>query len=47
MEVAVFLAAVAVIAVLGIGIGMLVATRLDRPADDPDEEPGGHDRPVA
>jgi hypothetical protein len=50
LEIAVFLGAVAVIAVVGVGIGMLVAPRLERLADDPDEsddpdeESGGHDR---
>ncbi len=48
-EVLVFLGGVAVIAVIGVGIGMLVARPLDRPdaapndADEPNEEPGGDD----
>jgi hypothetical protein len=51
-EVLVFLGGVAVIAVIGIGIGMLVARPLDRRDADADvddaheshEEPGGDDR---
>lgn len=39
----VFLVAVAVIAAVGVGIGMLVAPRLGRLAAD-DEEPGDDDR---
>ena len=46
MEVVVFLAAVAVIAAAGVGLGMLVAPRLERLADDPDEDPSGDDRPA-
>lgn len=51
IEVLVFLGGVAVIAVIGVGIGMLVARPLDRPdaapdgVDEPHEEPGGNDRP--
>ena len=45
LEIAIFLAAVAVIAVVGVGIGMLVGPRLERLAKDTDEEPGGDDRP--
>lgn len=43
----VLLGAVAVIAVVGVWLGMLVAPRLERLAgdpDEPDEEPGGDDR---
>ena len=50
MDVLVFLAAVALIAGVGIGLGMLVAPRLERLADGPDadEEPrGDDDRPDA
>jgi hypothetical protein len=51
VDVVLFLAAVAVIAAVGIGLGMLVAPRLERLADDPDaddEEPrGDDDRPDA
>lgn len=51
IEVLVFLGAAAVIAVIGVGIGMLVARPLDRPDADADdaselhEEPGDDDRP--
>jgi hypothetical protein len=52
VDVLVFLGGVAVIAVIGVGIGMLVARPLDRPDADADaddaheshEEPGGDDR---
>lgn len=43
LEVIVFLAFVALMAVLGVRIGMLVAPRLERLADDPDEEPRADD----
>jgi hypothetical protein len=43
-ELLVFLGLVAVIAVVGVGIGMLVARALQRLADRTDEEPGGDDR---
>lgn len=44
-EVLAFLVAVVVIAVVGVGIGMLVAPRLERLVGGDDEEPGGDDRP--
>jgi hypothetical protein len=43
----VFLVAVVAFAVVGVGIGMLVAPRLGRLAADDDEEPGDDDRPDA
>lgn len=42
-----FVAGVVAFAVVGVGIGMLVARRLDRWAAADDEEPGGDDRPDA
>lgn len=50
VEALLFLGSVAVIAVIGVGIGMLVARPLDRTdpdaddAHDPTEEPRGDDR---
>lgn len=44
VEIVLFLGAVAVVAVVGIVIGMLVARPLDRVGADIDEEPGGDDR---
>ncbi len=52
-DLAIFVTAVATFAVVGVGIGMLVARRLDRwvAADDEQpeepEEPGADDRPDA
>jgi hypothetical protein len=43
----VFIVAVAAFAVVGVGIGMLVAPRLGRLAAEEDEEPGDDDRPDA
>lgn len=44
VEVAVFAGLVAVIAVIAIRVGMLVAPRLDRVTQPPDEDDGGdHD----
>jgi len=43
----IFIAAVVAFAVVGVGIGMLVARRLDRWAAAEDEEPGADDRPPA
>ena len=40
MEVALFVLAVIVIAILGMGIGMLVAPRIERAMDPPDEDDG-------
>ena len=45
MEYVIFLGLVAIIAVGGIRLGMLLAPALQRLTDDPDEEPGGDDRP--
>lgn len=44
MEVLIFLAAVAVIGLVGVGLGMLVAPYLERLTQDPDEEPSGDER---
>jgi hypothetical protein len=41
----VFVALVAVIAVVGVGVGMLVARPLGRLIDRSDEAPGDDDRP--
>jgi hypothetical protein len=41
VEVLLFVAVVGVVAALGIRIGMLVAPRLERLADDADEEASG------
>jgi hypothetical protein len=38
MEAVLFLVGVAVIAILGVGIGMLVAPRIQRVMDPPDED---------
>ena len=43
LEAAIFLVFVALIAVVGVRLGMLVAPRLERLADDPDEEPRADD----
>lgn len=43
IEVVLFIAAVALIAVVGVRIGMLVAPRLERLADDADKESSGDD----
>ena len=45
MEYVIFLALVALIAVGGIRLGMLLVPALQRLTDDPAEEPGGDDRP--
>jgi len=42
-EAVVFLAAVAVIAVVAVRLGMLLAPRLDRLTQPDDEDDGGHD----
>jgi hypothetical protein len=45
-----FVLVVAVVAVVGVGVGILVARPLDRRmsrGDDASEEPGGDDRPDA
>ncbi|MEO6206920.1 MAG: hypothetical protein ABIP77_03050 [Candidatus Limnocylindrales bacterium] len=42
-----FVTAIIAFAVVGVGIGMLVARRLDHRAAHVDEEPGGDDRPDA
>jgi hypothetical protein len=40
---AIFAAAVALVAVLGVRLGMLLAPRIDRLTDRSEEEPGGDD----
>ena len=40
---AIFAAAVAVVAVVGVRLGMLLAPRIDRLTDRSEEEPGGDD----
>jgi hypothetical protein len=41
--VGIFAGAVALVAVVGIGLGMLLAPRIDRLTDRTEEEPGGDD----
>jgi hypothetical protein len=43
IAVAVFAAAVVVVAVIGVRVGMLVAPRIDRLTERSEEEPGGDD----
>jgi hypothetical protein len=44
-ELPVFIGLVALVAVVGVGLGMLVARPLQRLIDRSDEAPGGDDRP--
>jgi hypothetical protein len=42
-ELVVFIALVAIVSVVGIRLGMLLAPRLDRMTEPHDEDDGGHD----
>jgi hypothetical protein len=42
-EAVIFLAVVAIVAVIAVRLGMLVAPRLDRLTEPPDEDDGAHD----
>jgi hypothetical protein len=43
IPIAVFFAVVAIVAVVGVRLGMLLAPRIDRLTDRTEEEPGGDD----
>jgi NADH:ubiquinone oxidoreductase subunit 3 (subunit A) len=43
IPIAVFVAVVAIVAVVGVRLGMLLAPRIDRFTDRTEEEPGGDD----